>query len=160
MPKRFKPFVASTLDEYTKRYWALMFTVGSRPLQTAEVRHLVGWYCTRLKVVQLDHHMYCDDLRRELLRVSCSAELPVLFVKGKLVGNLSKLKALEAERKLKDVLHFGFEWKTGSVKDACGPLPSALGDDELFRGRYRGTPLTRPVVQLPSYHPNFSLDGE
>jgi hypothetical protein len=157
MTKRFRPFVSPSLDAYTKRYWALLFTIGSRPLQTAEIRHLVGWYCTRLKVVSLDHHIHREELRRQLVLTAKTAELPLLFINGKLVGDLAKLQELERDMKLKDVLHFGFEWKTGTLKDACGPLPSAFGDDELFRARYRGTPPVKPVVQLPSLHPFFSL---
>ncbi|KAG8342330.1 hypothetical protein ERJ75_000872500 [Trypanosoma vivax] len=137
-----------------------MFTVGSRPIETGHIRHYVSWYCVRMKVVLLDHHVHADALRGQLAKASSTYELPLLFVNKKLVGTLRNLEELEREKKLKDVLQFGFEWRAGGSavpadghKTLMGAVPAPYGDVELFRGRYRGAPVARPVVALPVLHP-------
>lgn len=154
MTIKFRPFVSSDLEQYLSKYWAVMVTVGSRTIDTASMRHFVGWYCTRLKVVHLDHHIYAQSLQAQVAQRAKTHELPILFVKGKCIGTVENVKALEEQKLLKDILHHGFEWKTSLDKHPCGPLPSAYGDDELFRGKYRGTPIARAVVKLPSFHPH------
>ena len=124
---RMKPFVSSDLDEYLKRYWALAFTVRSRSIDMGHIRHLVSWYAARLKVVELDVHPAAETLLAQVRHASQTNELPVLFVNKKLVGTLQDVQRMEDEKKLKDILHFGFEWQTGANKDLCGPLPSLLG---------------------------------
>ncbi|EAN89016.1 hypothetical protein C3747_4g690 [Trypanosoma cruzi] len=155
--ERWRPFLSPHLKEYMDRYWAVMFTVGSRPIETGHLRHYVSWYCTRMKVVQLDHHIYAESLHRQLLEVAQTPELPLLFVNKKLVGTLRDVQELESAKKLKDVLHFGFEWRVGGggvgERPLQGFLPSPYGDTEMFRGRYRGAPVARPVVALPKLHP-------
>ncbi|KEG06983.1 hypothetical protein DQ04_11381000 [Trypanosoma grayi] len=110
-----------------------------------------------MKVVLLDHHIHAESLRRQLVEVSRTPDLPLLFVNKQLVGTLHDVQELEQEKKLKDLLHFGFEWRVGGggngEKSLTGTLPAPYGDTELFRGRYRGTPVARPVVALPKLHP-------
>ncbi|ESL10018.1 hypothetical protein TRSC58_02254 [Trypanosoma rangeli SC58] len=162
--ERWRPFFSTRLKDYLDRYWAVVFTVGARPIETGHLRHYVAWYCTRLKVVQLDHHIHADALRRQLLEVSKTPELPLLFVNKKLVGTLHDVHELEKAKKLKDVLHFGFEWRVGGgdvgERPLQGSLPAPYGDAELFRGRYRGAPVARPVVALPKLHPFDSRSDE
>ncbi|KPI87231.1 hypothetical protein ABL78_3701 [Leptomonas seymouri] len=157
---RFRPFVSSRLDEYLKRYWAIVFTVGSQAIDTGHMRHYLAWYATRLKVVELDHHVYALTLRDQLVATSGTTELPLLFVNQRLVGTIAAVRSYEERRLLKDIVQFGFQWKTGaSVEGAPQPLntlPSAYRDTELFRGRYRGAPVARPVVQLPQLHPHHN----
>ncbi|EPY25127.1 hypothetical protein STCU_06829 [Strigomonas culicis] len=128
------------------------------------MRHYVAWYCTRLKVVELDHHVHAAALREQVAAAAGTADLPVLFVNKKFVGTIHDVKALEEKRLLKDIVQFGFQWKTGSGADGVpqqlNQLPSAHGDTELFRGRYRGAPVARPVVRLPSLHPFHRVDDE
>ncbi|KAG5476118.1 hypothetical protein LSCM4_05074 [Leishmania orientalis] len=155
---RFRPFLSSDLDAYLARYWAVVFTVGSRALETGYMRHYLSWYATRLKVVELDHHMHAISLRDQLITKAGTPALPILFVNQKLVGTIDDVRSYEERRLLKDIIQFGFQWKTGAALDG-GPqqlntLPSPYGDTELFRGRYRGAPVARPVVQLPQLHPH------
>lgn len=159
---RIQPFLSSRLDDYLAQYWALVFTVGSRPIETGHMRHYLSWYCTRLKVVELDHHIHAVSLRDQIVQRTGTTALPLLFVKERLVGGIDEVRELERKRLLKDVVQFGFQWKTGASVDgapqALHTLPSAYGDTELFRGRYRGTPVARPVTQLPSLHPHYRGD--
>lgn len=155
---RITPFVSAQLDDYLRRYWAVAFTVGARPIETGHMRHYVSWYCTRLKVVELDHHLHAEALRRQIIAKTGEHDLPFLFVNQHALGTLRDVVALEEKRLLKDALQFGFQWKTGAqAGGAPQPLsaaPSAYGDTELFRARYRGAPVARPVVQLPALHPH------
>ncbi|ORC87592.1 uncharacterized protein TM35_000211980 [Trypanosoma theileri] len=157
--RQWRPFLSCELKDYLDRYWAVMFTVTSRPIETGHMRHYASWYCTRMKVVHLDHHIHADSLRQQLITVSNTSDLPLLFVNKKLIGTLYDVQELEKGKKLKDVFHFGFEWKVGDVgisvgdKPVNGVLPAPYGDTELYRGRYRGPPVARPVVALPSFHP-------
>jgi glutaredoxin len=153
-----RAFFSSDLEDYLKRYWAVTFTMGFAAFETAYMRHYATWYTTRLKVVELDHHVYREQLLQQVVERSQRRPLPILFVNRTLIGCLDDVKRLEAERKLKDVLHFGFEWKTGAGKELCGALPAPYGDKELFRGRYRGVPPTRSVVSLPELHPRIDVD--
>lgn len=163
-PARRTPYLSSSLGDYLKKYWAIVFTVGAMPVETGHMRHYVAWYCTRLKVVELDHHIYADELRQAIVARAGTAVLPILFVNQRLVGTLSDVKRLEEGRLLKDVLQFGFEWKTGGDAGRGAPahraLPSAYEDIELFRGRYRGPPVARPVVQLPTLHPFHKVNTD
>ncbi|CBZ27911.1 conserved hypothetical protein [Leishmania mexicana MHOM/GT/2001/U1103] len=159
---RFRPFLSSSLDEYLKRYWAIVFTVGSQVIDTGHMRHYLSWYATRLKVVELDHHIHAISLREQLITKAGTPALPLLFVNQKLVGTIADVRSYEERRLLKDIVQFGFQWKTGAALD-CAPqplntLPSPYGDTELFRGRYRGAPVARPVVQLPQLHPHRRQD--
>eukprot|EP00796_Vickermania_ingenoplastis_P012907 gene12909-8766_t len=154
--QRFRPFVSSNLDDYLTRYWAVAFTVASRPLETTQIRQYLSWYCTRGKVVHLDHHVNAHTLRHAIIDRTGIQDLPVLFVNKKFVGTISTIQELEKNKLLKDVLQFGFQWKTGvhsSGDLALHTLPAARHDTELFQARYRGTPVARPVVQLPTFHP-------
>lgn len=174
--QKFRPFVSSQLDDYLKRYWAVVFTVGSRALENTQMRQYLSWYCTRGKVVELDHHIFAHQLRRSIIAISGTSDLPVLFVKEKYVGTLREVQELERRRLLKDVLQFGFVWQTGGIapgtemaegaegdgqsfRTTRHALPSAFNDTELFRARYRGPPVARPVVELPTFHP-FKKPGE
>lgn len=161
--QRIRPFLSSRLDDYLQRYWAVAFTIGSEAIDTGHMRYYLSWYCTRLKVVELDHHLFAVELRDQLLQRSGTAALPLLFVNKKVIGTIRDVKALEERRLLKDVVQFGFQWKTGvAMEGAPQPLntvPSAYGDEELFRARYRGAPVARPVVQLPRLHPYHSTEG-
>lgn len=156
---RVAPFVSSDLDAYVQKYWAVLFTSRTAAVRTTHMRHLVNWYCTRCKTVDLDHHVSARSIvaqlhsHVELERPGAEAALPlpILFVNKRLVGTLEDLQKLEAEKKLKDVLQFGFEWKLG--REPLGPLPSAYNDKELFLGRYVGAPIAKPVMKLPSLHP-------
>lgn len=153
---RFRPFVSSDLDDYLRRYWAVVFCIASRPTETAQMRQYLCWYCTRAKFVELDHHSYSGHIRDTIIERTGCNDLPVLFVNKKFVGTLAEMQRLESDRLLKDVLQFGFKWKTmGKSGDQLRleTLPSAFQDASLFRARYRGTPVAKPVVQLPSYHP-------
>lgn len=157
---RFHPFVSGSLDDYLKRYWAIVFTVGSQAIATGHMRHYLSWYATRLKVVELDHHIYALALRDQLVAKSGTATLPLLFVNQRLVGTIADVRSYEERRLLKDIVQFGFQWKTGADVDGApqplNTLPSAYRDTELFRARYRGAPVARPVVQLPQLHPNHN----
>ncbi|KAG5501847.1 hypothetical protein JKF63_04117 [Porcisia hertigi] len=155
---RFRPFLSSSLDEYLKRYWAIVFTVSSKAIETGHMRHYVSWYATRLKVVELDHHLHAMSLREQLITKAGTPALPLLFVNQKVVGTIADVRSYEERRLLKDIVQFGFQWKTGAAV-GCAPqqlhtLPSPYNDTELFRGRYRGSPVARPVVQLPQLHPH------
>ncbi|CAD2215834.1 hypothetical protein AGDE_01805 [Angomonas deanei] len=154
---RFRPFLSSNLDEYLQRYWAIVFTLGSKPIETGHMRHYLSWYATRLKVVELDHHIHARTLQQQIVARSGKAGLPILFVNKRVVGTVEDVKQYEEKKLLKDIVQFGFEWKTGFGSDGkpqpLNQLPSARNDAELFRGRYRGTPVAKPVVQLPSLHP-------
>ncbi|CCW70175.1 unnamed protein product [Phytomonas sp. Hart1] len=152
-----RPFLSDSLANYLGKYWAVVFTVGSRALETGHMRHYFSWYCTRLKVVELDHHIYAVSLRNQIAARAATKDLPVLFVNKKIIGTIAEVQELEEKKLLKDILQFGFQWKTaqnlGGAPQPLNTLPSAYGDVELFQGRYRGTPLARPVVRLPSLHP-------
>lgn len=155
---RFRPFVSASLDEYLRRYWAVVFTLGSQAIETGHMRHYLAWYATRLKVVELDHHFHAMTLRDQLVAKAGTPALPLLFVNQKLVGTIADVRSYEERRLLKDIVQFGFQWKTGSAVDGAPQqlhtLPAPYGDTELFRGRYRGAPVARPVVQLPQLHPH------
>jgi glutaredoxin len=154
---RFRPFVSNNLEEYLKRYWAIVFTVGSQAIDTGHMRHYLSWYATRLKVVELDHHIHALTLRDQLIAKAGTPTLPLLFVNAKLVGTIADVRSYEERRLLKDIVQFGFQWKTGASVDGApqplNTLPSPYRDTEIFRGRYRGAPVARPVVQLPQLHP-------
>lgn len=161
--EKFRPFVSSHLQEYLKRYWAVVFTIGSRPLETTQMQQYLSWYCTRGKLVELDHHMYAHQIRQQIVEATGQSDLPILFVRKKCVGTLSQVYELEKKRLLKDVLQFGFQWKTGGGTGEIPQthsLPSFFSDKELYRGRYRGAPLAKPVIQLPSLHPIFKPKDE
>lgn len=155
---RIRPFLSNSLDAYLKQYWAVVFTVGSQAIDTGHMRYYLAWYATRLKVVELDHHIHALSLREQLVAKSGTAALPLLFVNQKLVGTIADVRGYEERKLLKDIVQFGFQWKTGAgVEGAPQPLstlPSAYRDTELFRARYRGAPIARPVVQLPQLHPH------
>jgi glutaredoxin len=163
-PQRLPPFVATNLQAYLDRYWAVMFSSASNAVDAARMRHYVNWYCTKFKTVDLDHHVAArrliGDIRGAASKVVVGGggvQLPILFVNKKCVGGMEQLLALEEQRKLKDVLQFGFEWSSGAKM--CGPLPSAIGDTSLFLGKYSGAPVSKPVMQLPRMHPNVGGDG-
>ncbi|CCW64133.1 unnamed protein product [Phytomonas sp. EM1] len=162
-PRPHIPFLSDNLEEYLKRYWAIVFTVGSRQIETGHMRHYLSWYCTRLKVVELDHHLHALTLRNQIAAHTTTRDLPVLFVNKRVVGTIEEVRQLEEKKLLKDLLQFGFQWNTapnlGGAPQPLNTLPSAYGDVELFRGRYRGTPVARPVVRLPSLHP-FNSEGD
>ncbi|KAK7201212.1 hypothetical protein NESM_000182800 [Novymonas esmeraldas] len=155
---RFRPFLSAHLDDYLQRYWAIVFTVGARAIDTGHMRHYLSWYATRLKVVELDHHVHALSLQAQIVARANTPVLPLLFVNKKLVGTIADVRSYEERRLLKDIVQFGFEWKTGAALDGApqqlNTLPSPYGDTELFRGRYRGAPVARPVVQLPQLHPH------
>lgn len=154
--QRFSPFVSVSLDEYLQRYWAVVFTVASRPDETTQMRLYLSWYCTRGKVVELNHHIHAEAIRRCLLETTGTAELPVLFVNKRFVGDIAAVRELERKRLLKDLFQFGFMWKTtADCSNGLPPLPSAHNDADFFRARYRGTPIAKPVVQLPCSHPSY-----
>lgn len=98
------------------------------------------------------------DLRHFTDQHKVDATLPLLFVNKKFVGGMQQVLQLESDKKLKDVLQFGFEWSSGAK--LCGPLPSAYGDTELFRGKYVGAPVAKPVMQLPKMHPHLEIGRE
>lgn len=100
----------------------------------------------------MDHHIAARSMVMQLQKKGCGSQMPILFVNKKLVGTLEDLQKLEEEKKLKDILQFGFEWKIGAEKPFL--MPAALGDKELFRGQYVGTPALKPVLRLPSLHPS------
>jgi glutaredoxin len=137
-----------------EKYWAVMFTTRTAAIDTARMRHYVNWYCTRFKCVELDHHTSGRSLQAQIRAEANINALPILFVNKKLVGTIDDVLRLEEEKKLKDVLQFGFEWQVGG-KSLCGPLPSAYQDKELFLGQYVGAPVMRPVTQLPQLHPHL-----
>ena len=118
------------------------------------MRHYVNWYCTRMKSIDVDHHPAGRSLVEQLKAHTRCSQLPILFVNKRLVGTLDDVVRLEKEKKLKDVLQLGFEWKAGQT--LCGPLPSAYGDTSLFLGRYQGAPVAKPVMQLPRMHPHVA----
>lgn len=153
---RVSPFASSSVDAYVQKYWAVMFTSSrSSAVRTKHMQHLVNWYCTRCKLVDLDHHTAArtliSQLQQRMEQEQRPATLPILFVNKRLIGTLEDVQQLEADKKLKDVLQFGFEWKLG--REPLGPLPSAYADKELFLGRYVGAPVAKPVMKLPSLHP-------
>lgn len=160
--QKFRPFVSPSLDDYLKRYWAVVFTIGSRPLETAQLRQYLSWYCTRGKFVELDHHIFAHRLRQSIVEQSGVTDLPVLFVRQKCVGTLADVRELEQKKLLKDVLQFGFRWQTGGGSGEVGRpvLPSAYDDTELFRARYRGPPVAKPIVRLPTFHPCCGANQE
>jgi len=153
MAPRGPPFLSSSLDRYLERYWAVTFTLGSLAHDNMFMRHYVGWYCTRLKVADLEYHPYRQELREQLCTRSNTNLLPLLFVNQKLVGTLNDVRRLEETKKLKDALHFGFEWSTQVENEPRGLMRSAFGDETLFHSRYRGAPIAKPVVKLPGVHP-------
>lgn len=160
---KFQPFVSNDLQAYLERYWAVVFTVGSRPLETTQMRQYLSWYCTRGKVIELDHHIYAHSIRQEIIETTGKTDLPVMFVRGKCVGTLPEVQNLEKKRLLKDILQFGFQWKTGGGGGEIQTnhsLPSHFHDKDLYRARYRGAPVAKPVVQLPSFSPLYKYRDE
>jgi glutaredoxin-related protein len=164
VPHRVKvtPFVASTVQAYVDQYWAVMFSSArTAAVDSARMRHYVNWYCTRCKTVDLDHHVAGRRLVTDLHRFAdlhkVDPKLPLLFVNKKFIGGIDQVLQLEGDKKLKDVLQFGFEWNSGTK--LLGPLPSAYGDAELFRGKYVGAPVAKPVMQLPKMHPHLGIDS-
>lgn len=159
VPRRQPPFLGTTVKEYLDRYWAVMFSSSSVAVDAARMRHYINWYCTKYRTVDLDHHVCGRRLVLELRSIAeknnnaVNVQLPLLFVNKKIVGGMDAILRLEEERKLKDVLQFGFEWNSGSK--LCGPLPSAFGDASLFLGKYSGSPIAKPVMQLPKMHPHL-----
>lgn len=163
LSEKFRPFLSSDLQQYLQRYWAVVFTIGCRPLETNQMRQYLSWYCTRGKVVELDHHMYAHRIRQAIVETTGKADLPILFVRGRCVGTLPEVYDLEQRRLLKDVLQFGFQWKTGGGTGDIPErhfLPSSFCDTELYRARYRGAPVAKPVIQLPSFHPMYKPRDE
>lgn len=160
-----RPFVGSSVEDYTNRYWCVKFTFASLGHENREMQRYVSWYAVKCKVVYLDYLPFVGNkLKQDVQRrMKGSTELPALFVSGKCVGGLSTLRVLEESGRLKDVLQFGFLWHT---RPDAGPEvspqglpvpPSFYGDEEMFRGQWRGAPVSAPVVELPKYLPRDSI---
>jgi hypothetical protein len=163
---RRRPFVASTLADYTARYWCVKFTEMRHAHENREMQRYVGWYAIRCKVVYLDYLPFsADALRREIAhRMGAPrAVLPALFVNGMLVGDLAVMRTLEDSGRLRDVLQFGFMWSSrpdappDAHPKALPVPPSLFGDEALFRGQYRGAPMAAPVIALPKYVPRSGI---
>ena len=204
-------FSSSKLEDYLDHYWCVMFCVHpadcTRGASSSvfEMERYLRWYGARFKNVSLQHHPNGQALIQQLRLAHAQGEaehppgrrakfdLPLVFVNKALVGTISDLKDLEARRLLKDIIHFGFKWKTGGNPTARGAysgvseevfrrlpmgvekdridkiaddnpmlksLPSLYGDTEAFKGRYRGTPVLRPIQMLPQISPNINVDSE
>ena len=123
----FKPFISSELSEYLTKYPVLIVSKGSNAYQNNEMCRICSWYAVKHKMVILDHHPHRNQLitqlYQEMLGTSApryklatlvnaiSDKLPVIFVKQKYIGSLKDLLKLQKEKKLKDLLQFGFLWK-------------------------------------------------
>jgi hypothetical protein len=144
-----QPFLSSRLEDYINQYWCVMFCVHpadcSRGLSSSvfEMERYLRWYGARFKKVSLQHHPNGKALIQQLRIAHAHNEasqppgsrarfdLPLVFVNKALVGTVSDLKDLEARRQLKDIIHFGFKWKTGGDPSARGADTGA--SEEVFR---------------------------
>ena len=162
---RRRPFAGVTIEDYTSRYWCVKFTLVAAAHENRELQRYCGWYAVKRKVVYLDHLPFGGaQLRRQIAdRMGGDTRLPALFVNKKCVGPAAAVRALEESARLKDVLQFGFLWHQ---RPDAGPdvhpealvaPPSFYGDEDMFRGQYRGAPLAAPVVALPKYMPLNSI---
>lgn len=174
-------FVGGSIEEYSKRYWCVKFTEVQRAHENREMQRFCQWYAVRCRVVYLEHLPpgIGVRLRTEIgqrmgligdgdaagitLDLLRSVPLPVLFVNGKLVGDLRAMYVLEESARLKDVLQFGMMWHARpdagpDVHPQALPVPPSIyGDEEMFRGTYRGSPTTAPVQELPRHLPRGSI---
>lgn len=81
--------------------------------------------------------------------------LPAVFVNQHYLGGLEDLQMLERQKKLKDILQFGFEWKTNNF---LAPVAGIHNDKALFKGQYVGDPVKRPIAMLPQVSTRFNVD--
>ena len=81
--------------------------------------------------------------------------LPAVFVNGHYLGGLEDLQMLEKQRKLKDIIQFGFEWKSSKFMK---PMEDAHKDAALFKAQYVGAPVLKPVAMLPQVSTRFNVD--
>ncbi len=152
---------AGSLDHYLASNWALVVAHTKCGIPLTMMRELLSWYSLRHKTIYVDRLSAGDAIRSEAFARAGIETLPLLFVDKQCVGDLAALRGLDAEAKLKDVLHFGFKWPdlhTDALRN--GPygrvsmLRSSAGDEEFFHGTYRGAPVTAPVGQLPKFTPH------
>lgn len=150
-----------------------MFTHSAFARETQGIEHLMRWYCARHKRVLLDHHPHAAALMRELTAAAEAAPMapalpvdgyalvqpptpslvvPVLFVNKRRIGGLREMRVLEKQRRLKDLLQFGFLWKDDGPT-SVGAMPPQFHDEDMFRGIYRGAPVAAPALQLPTFGP-------
>jgi hypothetical protein len=153
-----RPFVSDSLDAYLGKYWCVCFGHSKTAHDNMLMRRYADWYATRMRFVLLDRHPHGAQLRRELAARAGSGKLPVLFVKKKCIGDIEAVGRLDVAAKLKDVLHFGFEWADlggngGGAPAPSGVLPTKYADESMFRGIYRGAPVEAPVTRLPQFAP-------
>lgn len=154
------PVVAS-LDEALHRHWAVVVAHTKCGAEHAMMRQLLNWYSLRHHTLYVDRLLrHGDAIRADTARLAGTTALPVLFVNRRCVGLLSDLHRLDAEAKLKDVLHFGFEWgdlHTDATRAGpmgrVGMLQSAAADGEFYHATYRGAPMAAPVTQMPKLSP-------
>lgn len=82
--------------------------------------------------------------------------IPALFVNKQFVGDMVTVQRLVDEKKFKDVIQFGFEWKDKPFSKALGDcrLPSANNDTTMFRSNWKGGDKLlkgAPMVSLPKF---------
>eukprot|EP00758_Cryptobia_borreli_P000659 Tbor_TRINITY_DN1393_c0_g1::TRINITY_DN1393_c0_g1_i1::g.12480::m.12480 len=104
-----------------------------------------------------------SDLLRSKL-ISCRSnvpytekQLPLLFINKLFIGSIGHVKELEEARMLKDILHFGFEWKS-NPNGCLQPLTALYNDKSQFKGQYRGAPVSKPVTMMPQLSPHVNID--
>lgn len=146
------------VQSVVRKRWCVVFMHSRTPRDNLEVIRLLQWYAMKFKPVYVDKVVNSTLLRSELATLSGTGVLPLLMIDDQIVGGVERLRSLEEQSKLKDLLHFGFEWPdlhtattAASPRGRVGPLASGYGDEELFRGTYRGAPKIGAVTQLPQF---------
>jgi glutaredoxin-related protein len=147
-----------TLDAALRANWALVVSHTRAGHEATLMKQFIHWYMAKSRVIFVDRHPNGERIREEAFRLSNSESLPLLFVNRKFVGDLQRVKQLDEEAKLKDVLQFGFVWgdlHTAAMRQGplgrVGMLRPHARDEDLFHGKYRGSPITAPVASLPQF---------
>lgn len=161
-----KPFLASSLDPYLKRYWCVTFTHVRCAKENARMKRYANWYAVKMKLIYtdklIDHGPAIESELRERFGVS---RVPVMFVNAKVVGDIAAIEQLDEEKRLKDVLQFGLKWATVTTPVAerldkhtgdpvsLRPLPARYNDSAFFHAKHKLPPVTVPAIKLPCFSP-------
>lgn len=172
-------FVASRVEDYLAQYWCVVFCIHNADTgrgtgsSVLEMERYLRWYGARFKTVPLQHHPHGTALLEQLRIHHARSEaqnpagtrqrfdLPLVFVNKMLVGTVSDLRDLEARRQLKDIIHFGFKWKTGGNPSSRGAFSGV--SEEVYRHLPLGVEksrVDRVVADNPMLKPLPSLYGD
>jgi hypothetical protein len=152
------------LAQYLKKDWAVVVGHTRAGADLVLMQQYLAWYTVKHRTLLVDRMATGSTIRGEAFKFAQEYEvpavLPLLFINGDLVGDLRRVRSLDVNAKLKDVLHFGFEWPDLHTNDTragpcgrVGPLRPSSRDDELFLGQYRGAPVQGAVAALPKFSP-------